>query len=381
MENLSRLKAVLQSFARIGFMGFGGPFAAIAMMEEEFVRRRGWVSPDRFAEIYAICKLLPGPIGPQVAIAVGKECSGVRGGVVAGLAFIIPSFLLVVGIAALYSSGHAIPKQDRLLHGVQLGALAVVFATSFQLFRPSIRLRRAWVLALVNAALTYLHPAMEPLYILGTGLFGVLISRERLTPAQKEKPPRALHVGVALALSGATLGQPALLQLFWTCFKSSAFVFGTGLAILPLLENDFVTRLQWITHAQFMDSIAVGQITPGPFTISVAFIGYLVSGWVGACVASLGMFLPSFINVLILLPRVWDRFKQSSASGVFVQWAVPAVVGCIFAAAIRLARMSVDQPIEGIWVLVGIIALAWKRVPSWALLIVSGLLGLGWGGR
>lgn len=378
MENPSRFRAVLLSFARIGFMGFGGPFAAIGMMEEEFVRKREWVAPSRFAEIYAVCKLLPGPIGPQVAIAVGKECSGVRGGIAAGLAFILPSFLFVVAIAALYSSGHAIPKQDRLLHGVQLGALSVVFATSFQLFRPSIRLPRAWALATLNAVLTYLHPAMEPIYILATGLFGVLISRDTSNQVRTEKSPKVLHVGTALALSGAALGQPALFQLFWTCFKSSAFVFGTGLAILPLLENDFVNRLHWITHAQFMDSIAVGQVTPGPFTISVAFIGYLVSGWVGACVASLGMFLPSFINVLILLPRVWDRFKRSSSSGVFVEWAVPAVVGCIFAAAIRLTRMSVDQPVEGLWVLVGVVALAWKRVPSWALLLVSGLLGLGW---
>ena len=377
--SLSRRSIVWVLF-RIGLLGFGGPFVAIAMMEEEFVARRKWLTPEKFGELFAICKLLPGPIGPQMAISVARAMAGTLAGLLGGILFILPAIVLVTGIAVLYTSGHEMPKQEVFFKGLQLGALAAIAVSVYQLFKPIVGDPKSWLIAALNCTVTFFVPAYEPLYILGTGFAGVLRNRPAGGPIRTKEPPSGkLHgVLVTAGVAGAFPASSKLMPLFfWTCLKSSAFIFGTGLAILPLLEHSFVAEHHWITHAQFMDSIAVGQVTPGPFMTSVSFVGYLMAGFKGAFVGSVGIFLPSFINVLIIVPMVWKRFFAGSRSvPFFMAWALPAVVGCISAAALKLGLLSVLRPMDGVVLVVGILALVTRVVPGWAVIIGSGVLNL-----
>ncbi len=352
-----QLKELAAVFLRLGILGFGGPIAVMGMLEEEACRKRNWVTTEKFHEIYAVCKLLPGPMATQMAIYLGRARAGILGGILAGCLFVLPSFVLVIAFSAIYVELGDRVGSSGILKGMQAGALAVILLSVVQLARPYLKVRstvfRSVGIALVAAVICWIHPRFEPLIILAFGLIGVLGSR---TGAERLRPR-------AFALP---------LVLFWVFFKAGAFVFGSGLAIVPMLEGDVVERYQWLTHSQFMDGLAIGQVTPGPVVITSTFIGYLTAGVWGACIATFAIFLPCFINVLILLPFTWEKWSKSPRSRKFPEFAIPAVIGCILAVTLKLAVLTlISWPLLVAFGLALALALKFKP-PLWSLIPVAG---------
>ncbi|MFL5812489.1 MAG: chromate efflux transporter [Bdellovibrionia bacterium] len=386
---LKKISELAWVFLRIGCLGFGGPIATMAMMEEEACRRRGWITQAQYNEMYAITKMLPGPASTQLAIFIGKTYAGTLGGLVAGILFILPSFLFVLALSILYvKSGH-VSQVRGLLTGLQIGALAVILISVEQMAKHYWKELYAWIIVAISAVLIFYQPRWEPLVILFFGVLGaILFSRKFKSDAAHSVPARTssqsdgelsdelsdttLKAVVAAPLVGAaslsTLG-----QLFWTCFKAGAFVFGTGLAIVPVLEGDTVSHFHWVTHSQFMDGLAIGQITPGPVVITVTFIGYIAAGLLGSLISTIGIFMPPFINILILVPLFWARWSGTPSSKGFSSWAIPAVIGGILGTMVRLGVITVTTPAQLVLLIVCLICAMRFRPPAWLLIPGAGI--------
>jgi len=368
------MRELVRLFFRLGWLGFGGPIAVLGMLEDEVVQKRRWLSRSDFDQIVATCKLLPGPVSLQAILFIGYLRAGRLGGLISGTLFILPAFLLVLALSALYVRAGQLGWQTKLaplLEGLQLGALAVIALSAHQLAKPYLRNPQAWVIGLISGCAIGFAPAWEPIVLITAGAFGAWIASSRATARSViwVAPVAVFGMGTAGALGAGTLP-----ILAWTCFKAGALVFGTGLAIVPLLEADFVQRLGWLTHSQFMDGLAMGQITPGPVVITATFIGYLVSGTPGAVIATMAIFLPSFFNILVWVPHVWKRLGKTPAALGFVAWAIPAVIGGIVASAIRLGAISIGSPLEAAILLIAI-AVGWKwKPPVWALIFATGAI-------
>lgn len=370
---------VVKIFLRLGCLGFGGPIAFLAMLEEEFVRRRKWVTPERFAEIVAVCKLLPGPIATQAGITLAVERAGRWAGFVAGLLTFLPAFALVMGLSHLYMEYGTVPQASTALRGMQAAALAAILQSVGTLARPHLRRAGAWFAAGASCMLTAFFPRWEPLVILGFGLLGVLRSRAARPTGSTvfegaTAATGALAAAVAAPVAIATAATP--LALFWTCFKAGALVFGSGLAIVPLLEGEIVRGAGWLTQAQFLDGVAIGQVTPGPMVITATFIGYVAGGPSGAVAATFGMFLPAFINTLVIIPALWRRLRGSTVLARFSGLAVPAVVGAILSTGIQLGLSTLVSAVPLTLFGASWLALVALRAPGWIVLPLSGVASL-----
>ncbi len=368
---------IFKSFFILGCTGFGGPVATMAMMEREFCARRRWVSPGRFQELYAICKILPGPVATQLALAIGRERRGIKGGAVAGIAFILPCFALLLIFAHAYQAWGWAQSFSAWFHGMQIGALVVMVISLLRFAQGQPKRAIFWMAMLSSAGAVIWNPALEPALIIGWGV--VYAYRFSLYQwIQGRLSQRKLR---SVGFWGTGLEQPAL-ALFWLCFKAGAVIFGSGLAIIPLLEGEVVSRRHWLTHAQFMDGLALGQVTPGPVVMTVTFIGYLVMGWGGAILATLGVFIPSFINVLILLPRLWERLGKSPRFRSFIEAAIPAVIGGILGSLLRLAGPVLNAPFAPgwpvwvAWVGFGLLlfSIRIREFPLWSYIIVVAVI-------
>ncbi len=355
MRHLSEIARV---FGRLGVTGFGGPVAVIALMEEEMSRRLNWLTAAEFGTLYATCKVLPGPVSTQVAIALGRRRGGTIGGIVAGVAFILPAFLLVLGFAALYAK---IPNErptwfQGLFSGLQAGALSVILLSAWALAKPFKRRADAWFIGLVAAALIGWKPTLEPWVIAAFGAAGAWFATKR---SRKQ--------------SSILRADPlTLLLLTWVCFKAGSLVFGSGLAIVPLLEGEVVQHFHWLTHPEFMDALAIGQITPGPVVITATFIGYQLTGTLGAVLATVAIFLPGFLNMLWIVPKLWKYVDGRPGTQGFSDAALPAVVGGIVATALRLAVTQVHGWQDVAAALVALALLIIAKAPAWAVIPAAG---------
>lgn len=384
----SNLKDIAAVFGKLGFLGFGGPIAAIALMEEELSRKRKWVTNSEFAEMYAVCKLLPGPVSTQMAIYLGYKRSGTIGGILSGCAFISPAFLFVLILSWIYVRSSVVSQASGLFDGMQSAALAVILLSVLQLSKPYVASSKAWTLAILCGILTWYFPSWEPLYILAAGVFGGFWIRHQELLAARSSDTKLrsffftpfLFSGVVTQSAQAMpIVESVLSKLFWVCFKAGAFVFGSGLAIVPLLENDAVWRQGWVTQSEFMDGLAIGQITPGPVVITATFIGFKAAGVMGAVVATIAIFLPGFINVLLIVPRAWEKISGTPWARGFASFAIPAVIGAILAASVRLGTAVLTDVPKWIFFLSTIAFVQLLKVPAWAALPLVGGIGFAWG--
>lgn len=347
--SLSQLAAI---FLRIGATGFGGPIALIAMMEQEFCARRKVLSVIEFNESFVLCKMLPGPVAYQMALSVGFLLRGRIGGAVAGLAFILPSFLMMLALSVFYASVQRVNGFEIVAEGLRAGALVVIIDSVLRMGKPYRGSVQAWAFALAGGIFMIVWPRGEPIIILAGGLATVLAGR-------------TLHRKASL-----------LLPLFWVHFKAGAFTFGTGLAIVPLLQHETVEVYRWLTQGQFLDAVAFGQITPGPITICAVFIGYRALGLIGSLAATAGIYLPGAIIVLGVLPHLRRRLMGTPFLGKFQQGAIPTVIGCILAASVVFGFTVVTNVRAGIiFTVLSLISLRW-RAPSWAVIGAGGIASL-----
>ena len=339
MSRSGSVREVAAVFLGLGVIAFGGPAAHIALMREELVRRRGWVTDERFVDLMGATNLIPGPNSTELAIHLGWDRARWRGLVMAGVCFILPAAVIVSCLAWAYVEYGRTPVVGDVLYGVVPAVLAIIAHALVALLRTVLKTR--WLALLAAAALTAYLLGVNELLIL---VSGAVVAAGALTAARWEG--RAGLLAPVLLAPGLpyfpdpTVGQ--LGQLFVTMLKIGAVLYGSGYVLLAFLDGDFVGRLGWLTQQQLLDAVAIGQVTPGPLFTTATFVGYLVAGWSGAFVATVAIFLPSFVFVG-LLTRVTDRLRSSAWTSALLDGVNATSVALMAGVSLQLARSGITD--------------------------------------
>lgn len=369
------LRAFVVYFLRLGAIGFGGPIALAARMHADLVDARGWIAKSDYDEGLALAQLSPGPLAAQLAIYLGWVRARALGAALVGGAFVLPSFAMVLAIAALYVRFGEIPLLQGAFYGIGAAVIAIIAKSAQKLLQKSLRRDLLlWGVAAVNAAVTAWTASELVALVLASGVVVVFARRPPATVSGAlvwPAVPSALAAGVHGPASAATIGK--LLVYF---ASAGLFVFGSGLAIVPFLHGGVVDEHRWLTEQQFVDAVAVAMITPGPVVISVAFIGYLVAGALGASAAAIGVFFPCFAIVVLVAPHYRELAGRPRVKA-FVEGVTAGAVGAIAGATIVLARRSiVDAPTIAV-ALATLAALTFaKKVPEPVWVLAAGVLGV-----
>jgi len=359
-------------FLRLGTVGFGGPIALAGHMQQDLVDERGWVRKEDYLEGLALAQLAPGPLAAQLAIYLGYIRAGLLGATAVGVAFVLPSFLMVLGLSAAYVRFGGLPWMQGMFYGIGAAVIGIIARSAFKLTKLTLgKDKLLWAIFAVLAVSTaWTSQEIIWLFLLS----GVVNLFAKALP--KRLPTRSTASMLLAPGTFATFGASStLLQIFVYFAKAGLFVFGSGLAVVPFLYGGVVQGHHWLNDHQFVDAVAVAMITPGPVVITVAFIGYLVAGVGGATAAALGIFLPVYLVVILFAPsyKRWARNPQLNA---FVRGVTAAATGAIAGAVVVLARRSVyDLPTALICAGSVAVLLRWK-VPEPVLIVCAALAGL-----
>ncbi len=369
------LRALVLYFLRLGTLGFGGPIALVGYMQRDLVENRKWVSREDYLEGLAFSQLCPGPLAAQLAKYLGWVHSGTLGATLTGAAFVIPSFLMVLGLASLYVHFGQLAWIQGLFYGIAAAVSAIIVRSAWKLIQKTLGTDYLlWVL-FSALAITTVWTQSEVVWLFV--LSGFVAMFVKAPPNFEARLARAALLGPGLLtglLGPASAGTVASVFLFF--LKAGAFVFGSGLAIVPFLYGGVVGKFHWLTERQFLDAVAVAMITPGPIVITSGFIGYLVAGPLGACVAALAVFLPPYLLVIFGAPY-YRRFAQNRQVKAFVQGVTAAAVGAIAGAAFILSRRAlVDLPTILIALLSFAVLLGFKKILEPLLILAAGVAGV-----
>jgi len=338
IEKKTRLKEIATAFLRLGFTGFGGAAAHIAMMEREFVQRRKWLTREDFVDRVGAVSLLPGPSSTELAIYLGELRGGLAGLVIAGCSFILPSAVLVGAMAWAYQKYGSAPQIGALLYGVKPVVVALIVQAVWSLARVAVKSAELAVLAVVVLGLSVMHVSAVALLI-GTGVAWMVA--ERFAGKQAAAKGAGGILGQGLAQGGAaaagSVSLPTVASVFLYFLKVGAVLFGSGYVLLALLRADLVEHLHWLTENQLLDAIAVSQGTPGPFFTVATFVGYVIAGWKGAVLATVGMFLPAFLFVMVTA-KYLSRLRKSPMAGAFLDGVNAAAVALMAFVGWQFAR-------------------------------------------
>jgi chromate transporter len=370
-------------FLRLGAMGFGGPAALVGYMRRDLVEDRKLIDESTYNLSIALAQIMPGPLAAQTAMAIGYFQGGVIGASLVGLAFILPSFLMVLALSVAYVGYGGMPWMQAVFYGIGAVIIAIIAVAAYRLARATNKSDALlWsIFGVAFAATVWTGSELAVIFILA-GL-AVLVIRAwpgRRTGAVLVCAGLATAVGIGLlerTLSGvsATSGQPLLLQILLFFGKAGSFVFGSGLAIVPFLQQGVVHDFGWLSHQQFLDAVAVALITPGPVVITVAFIGYLVAGIPGAALAAVGIFLP--VYVFTVVPAPWfARHRQNPQLRAFATGATAAASGAIAGAVVVLGRQAIVDVATASIAVAGLLLLIRVRAPEPLLILGAGLAGL-----
>ena len=369
-------------FLYLGTFGFGGPVALAGFMHRDLVEKRKSISEEEYNLSLALAQIMPGPLAAQLAIAIGYFEHGVPGATLVGLAFILPSFLMVVAISLAYLAYGGLWWMQALFYGIGAAVIGVIAIAAYKLGRSTNkRDPLLWGIFTVLAAVTvWAEAELAEFFILA----GLLVLFVRAWSGWR----RALAAGLAGALAGLLIwlienwfihieagDANILLQILLFFTKAGAFVFGSGLAIVPFLHQGVVQEFAWLNEQQFLDAVAVAMITPGPVVITVAFIGYLVAGLAGAIAAAVGIFLPVYL--LTIIPAPWFRRNRDNPQlKAFVQGATAAATGAITGAVIVLGQRAIYDLPTALIALVTLVVLVRAKIPEPILIILAGGVGL-----
>jgi chromate transporter len=368
---------LVQYFLRLGTIGFGGPVALVGYMHRDLVEQRGWISEADYKEGLALAQLAPGPMAAQTAIYLGYVHYRILGATLAGIAFVLPSFVMVVALGWAYSQFGGLSWMQAVFYGVGAAVIGIIAISAHKLTTKCIgKDKLLWVIFLALASVTVITESEIAWLFLAAG---VLVWLWRAPPKRWGGGGLAAALPVDMAHTGsfmATLDWPLLMQIGVFFAKAGAFVFGSGLAIIPFLYGGVVTEHHWLNERQFVDAVAVAMITPGPVVITVGFIGYLVAGFPGACVAALATFLPCYLFTIIPAPY-FKKYGKLPAIVAFVDGVTAAAVGAITGSVIVIAKRSiVDVPTAVLALLT--IALLWKfkKLQEPVVVVSAALIGL-----
>jgi chromate transporter len=371
-------------FLKLGAVGFGGPVALVGFMHRDLVEKRHWVTEDTYKLSLALAQIMPGPLAAQTAIALGYFEGGILGATLIGLAFILPSFLMVVAISVAYVAYGGLWWMQSLFYGIGATVIAIIAIAAYKLSRSTNKTDPLlWTIFAVLTVVTAWAQAELAEFFIISGLIALLV---RAWPGWK----RGITITLSAAVLGLavwlieTLGQQVgsatgskdiLVQILLFFTKAGAFVFGSGLAIVPFLQQGVVQQFGWLNEHQFLDAVAVAMITPGPVVITVAFIGFLVAGFAGSVMAALGIFLP--VYVFTIVPAPWfKRHRNNSQLKAFVDGATAAATGAITGAVIVLGTRAIkDVPTAAITLVS--LAVLWRYKISEPIIVsLAGLVGL-----
>ena len=377
------MKELAWYFLKLGAIGFGGPAALVGYMRRDLVERRKIIDESTYNLSMALAQIMPGPLAAQAAMAIGYFEFGARGATVIGLAFILPSFVMVVGLSALYVAYGGLPWMQSVFYGVGAVIIPIIAVAAYRLARgTNKRDPLLWgIFALMFGATAWTGAELATLFLAA----GLVVLLYRAWPgAAPAAMISAAAIGTAILIAAIERGLAAssafgdrhvLLQIVAFFTKAGSFVFGSGLAIVPFLREGVVHDLAWLTEQQFLDAVAVALITPGPVVITVAFIGYLVAGIAGAALAAAGIFLP--VYVFTIVPAPWFRRHRANPQLLaFASGATAAASGAIAGAVLVLGHGAIHDGPTVVIGLAGLALLVRLRVPEPLLVIAAGLTGL-----
>jgi chromate transporter len=364
-----RIRELTRYFMRLGLLGFGGPVALVGQMERELAGDRAWLNKEEMREVIAVCQTLPGPLAIQVGIFVGYLRGGFWGAWAGGWAFILPNFLIVAALGALYVHFGALPAVTAIFYGVSPTVIALILHSCYRLAKLGMEDYLQWGIAAACFILTVVLKSEVALLFIAAGTLGVLCYGTLW-----RRPPASTSLLVAVPIApmthSAILGK---LLLFF--LKAGALTFGSGLVIVPFLQQGVVQEHGWLQEREFLIAVAIGMISPGPVVITATFVGYLVAGFWGAVAATIGIFLPSFLLILIAAPILQRHRGNKNVQG-FVKGAYAAAIGTILGASVLLGHIAIG---DGLTLLVGIASLAvlfrWK-VSTPLLIACAAAVGL-----
>lgn len=382
MSRASTLKEITWYFTRLGLTGFGGPLALVGAMQRDLVEKRQWMPLQEFTQAFALIKAMPGPIAFQSAVFLARHRGGFLGACIAAVMLNLPAFVAMILLGAFEEAFEASPLVHVALSGMQASALGLILASTKGLFW-NFRLRpRFWIFLSLGLVAVTLLPAWEPVLILLGGLASVALARGTLDSSLPKAAIAPFFAFERFPLFGAETSAAviaasggrvdALGTLAWNCFKAGAFVFGSGIAIVPVMENDFVQRLHWLTHDEFMNALAFGQITPGPVVITATFIGFKSLGLIGAVTATFSIFLAPFIHMTTWFPHAMKRLSKQKWIGDFLLGALAVVTAAVVTSVLRLAITGDFSWPHAIAFIATFILVLRAKAPAWALIPASG---------
>ena len=370
------LAELVRYFLWLGTTGFGGPIALVGFMQRDLVEERGWFSAEEYREGLALAQLAPGPLAAQLAMYLGWVRGGALGAALVGLAFVLPSFVMVLALAIAYLRYGGLAWMQGAFYGIGAAVIAIIVRSAFKLTRLTLgRDALLWGLFLVAALVTAWTESEVVWVFLGAGVLAVLV---RAAPLARR--PRALGLvlvppGLLAGLYGPATSE-TLWRIGWYFTEAGAFVFGSGLAIVPFLHGGVVREFGWLNERQFLDAVAVAMITPGPVVITVGFIGYLVAGPAGAAVAAIATFLPCYVFTVVPAPH-FKRWSRNQVIRAFVDGVTAAATGAIAGAAFVLGRRAIVD-VGTLAIALVALAVTWRfrKVPEPVTITAAGLVGV-----
>jgi chromate transporter len=368
------LKKLVLYFLKLGTIGFGGPVALVGYMHRDLVEQRKWITDDDYKEGLALAQLAPGPLAAQLAIYLGYVHYRIIGATLAGIAFVLPSFLMVLGLGYAYVRGGGLPWMQSVFYGVGAAVIGIIAISSYKLSKKNLgKDGLLWAIFIVLAVSVFLSESENIWLIL---LAGFVVWFIKAPPKFLKRNIPVFFFPFLLQVTEQFLINEKLIQIGWFFLKAGSFVFGSGLAIVPFLYGGVVNEYHWLNEKQFLDAVAVAMITPGPVVITVGFIGYLVAGVQGACVASLATFLPCYLFTIIPAPY-FKKYGRHPAIKAFVDGVTAAAIGAIAGAVCVLAKRQLTDITSGaIAVITILVLLRFKKIQEPFVILVAAIAGL-----
>ncbi|MEP7234307.1 MAG: chromate transporter [Ignavibacteriota bacterium] len=368
------LKGLVLYFLKLGTIAFGGPVALAGYMERDLVEERGWVTSEEYIKGLAFSKIAPGPFATQLALYIGYIRAKTLGATLVGIFFILPSFLMVVGFAALYVEYGEMAWISAAFYGVSAAVIGIMIRSAYKLTRTVLEKNRLLWSIFIFSAIATAWLEGEPLWLLiAAGILNLLyVTRGALFSRSSLKLYFPLYVLDVIPVATASR---SFIDLFLYFIKAGSVVFGSGLAIVPFLYGEVVTQNHWLTNKQFVDAVAVSMITPGPVVITVAFIGYLISSLPGAIAAALGVFLPVYLFVTLLTP-FYEKVAKNIKVKAFIFGVTAATTGAIAGSLFNLGRHSLIE-LPSIAIMLVTAALLFRfKIPEVLIVLAAAAIGL-----
>jgi chromate transporter len=369
------IRELARYYLRLGLIGFGGPVALVGQMERELVGERKWLTKEEMREGIAVCQSLPGPLAIQVGIWISYIRGGFWGAWAGGWAFILPNFVIVTVLGALYIHFGGLSAVRAVFYGVSPAVIALILHSCYRLTKLGMKDWLEWALAAAAFVITVAVQAEVALLFIGCGILGVLYYGSLFRKRTASSTTTSLLAGLPLvATAPGTIG--AMLGKLFTFFlKAGSMTFGSGLVIVPFLEKGLVQQTGWLNEREFLVAVAMGMISPGPVVITATFVGYLVAGFWGAVVATIGIFLPSFLLILIVAP-ILMRYRSNPNVQGFIKGAYAAAIGTILGACVLLGRIAIGDWLTALVALVSLIVLFRWKVSNPLLVAAAAVVGL-----